>query len=227
MGRLEEQARAFATRLTEFLNGTVTTGCLVRATLTDEDIAIVSPAKDPIKDLALVPLSTSSDRAKRDAAPLSLRMTFTTKLDSEGEHLMVETSMFGLCVNPRTGHCPFRVEYDRDKRGKQAAHLQLSADSAALGYAYGLLNNKDPKPLHKLHFPLGDKRFRPSVEDFVEFLRQEGFISEVHQSWKQVLNQSRADWHHRQLRAAVRRDPLTAISQLEAMGYHVSSTDES
>ncbi|WP_370326343.1 hypothetical protein [Euzebya sp.] len=223
MGVLEDQAEAFAARLTDLVNATVTRDCVFHVTLVD-GLAIVRPPGEVLKTHPLLPLSTADDVEDRQQAPLWLRVRFSTTMDAEGQHLAVHSSVMGLCVDPRTNFCPIRIEYDRDEPGKQAAHLHITGDSAGLGFAYAAAGSK-LRPLHKLHIPLGDRRFRPTLEDFIEFLHQERLITDTHQGWRQALGESRGDWLHRQTRAAVRRHPDAAVEQLEAMGYTVRSPD--
>lgn len=219
MGDLEDQAESFAARLTDLVNSTITTGCVFHVTLVD-GLAIVRPPGRVLKTHPLLPLSIAEDPEERIRAPLWLRVRFSTTMDPEGEHLAVHSSVLGLCIDPRTNNCPLRIEYDRDQPGKQAAHLHIDGDSAGLGFAYAATTGR-LRPLHKLHFPLGDRRFRPSLEDFIEFLHQEQLLTETHEGWREALNDSRGDWLHRQTRAVVRRHAGAAVEQLAAMGYTV------
>lgn len=215
MGRLQDRAEHFAAELTELVNATVTTGCAFHATLVD-GVAFIRPPGKVLETNPLVPLSTTSPGDAR----LWLRVRFTAALDSEGEHLAIQTSVLGLCIDERM-QGPLRIEYDRDKVGKQAAHLQLEGESSQLGYAYAIAGRSN-RPLRKLHIPLGDRRFRPTLEDFIEFLIQEELITDLHHGWQNALNESRRGWLTRQTQAAVRREPAAAVEQLEAMGYEVS-----
>jgi hypothetical protein len=72
-----------------------------------------------------------------------------------------------------------------------------------------------------LHLPVGGRRFRPSLEDVIEFLIVER-IASPRDGWEAALNASRDAFLERQLRAAVRRKPESAVAQLEEMGYRVS-----
>lgn len=225
---LDRWAQDFAGRLTNMLNATVTTNAAVTVFMyADQELAIVAPGakSQKLSDVEMVPLSTSAKKEERDAAALWLNVWFLVGLDDEGEHLAVQRSGFGLCVKPSSGLQPIRIEYDRRLAGnKQAAHVQIHGDSAALGAAYALAG-QEMKALHKLHIPLGDRRFRPSLEDFIEFLVQEQLVINLHSGWRNVLESSRGDWIGRQVRAAVRRHPDTAARQLERMGYKVTAPD--
>lgn len=221
MGALEDQAEDFAALLTRLVNATVTTGCAFHATLVD-GVAFIRPPGKVLDTHPLLPLSTSADPAVRDAAALWLRVRFTATLDDEGEHLAVQTSVMGLCIDRDTMQGPLRIEYDRNKVGKQAAHLQLEGESSALGHAYAKVGRRN-RPLRKLHIPLGDRRFRPTLEDFIEFLAQEELVTDLHLGWRDAIEASRGDWLDRQTRAAVRRQPVAAAEQLEAMGYRIAA----
>lgn len=217
---LDQEASDFAGRLVTLLNGTVTTGAVLEVAALDDDLALIS-TPGPITR-SVLPLDLSPDETQRREAPLWLRIEFRVAPDTERQHLRVNRSLIGLCVNPRTGQCAMRVEYDRDYDSAPAAHLNVAGESTMLGYAYAMARTR-PKPLEKVHFPNGGKRFRPSVEDFIEFLAQEGLVRDLHPGWEQVLANSRGDWLHRQTRAATRRHPEAAIAQLRTMGYEVTA----
>jgi len=223
--RLRGQAEEFATTLTHVLNATVTTGAhLTVFILDDTGHAIVAPSRtdpDTIDEVGWVPLSTAASEAEREAAPLGLKIRFRVGLDGEGDHLQVETSVFGLCVSRATGFCPIRVEYDRSKTSKQRAHVQVHGESAGLAYAFARAG-QPLRPLHKLHLPVGGHRFRPTLEDFIEFLAQEHLIPEPKPGWQEVLRRSRSGWETHQVRAAVRRHPEAAAAQLRLQGYTVA-----
>jgi hypothetical protein len=221
---LREQAGDFAGILTEVLNGTVTTGARVAVfVLEGTGHAIVAPSRsDPeeLDEIGWVPLSIASSAAKRDAATTGLKVRLRVGLDQEGEHLQVETSVFGLCVDRKTGFCPIRLEYDRAKTAKPAAHVQVHGESAGVAYAFAQVG-QPLRPLAKLHIPVGHRRFRPTLEDFIEFLAQEKLIPRPKRGWEKVIARTRGGWEVRQVRAAVRRFPDAAVAELRACGYTV------
>jgi hypothetical protein len=77
----------------------------------------------------------------------------------------------------------------------------------------------------KLHLPVGGRRFRPTIEDFIELLVDEK-LARPKNGWRQVIAEGRKDFEERQLRAAVRRNPAPAVDQLLAMGYRVDEPPE-
>jgi hypothetical protein len=128
------------------------------------------------------------------------------------------------------------VEYERDKGNepddavpgrhrRSAAHVQIHGSSEELAYIQGLYGSRPLRGLASFHIPVGGRRFRPTLEDFIEFLWAERLIPTVHDGWQDVLQHHRTEWLRRQLRAAVRSDPSTAVAQLEVMGYTVAPPD--
>jgi hypothetical protein len=59
--------------------------------------------------------------------------------------------------------------------------------------------------LAEIHFPVGGRRFRPSIEDFLLFLQREQLFTEwAGPSWRDALRQSQQGWEQKQARAAAR-----------------------
>lgn len=231
MTSLAEQARSFAATLTELVNGTVSNDVQFVTTLLDDDrTAWVAPyGSEKVTKPALIPLTVRGVEPR-----LWLAAQFTTRLDDEGEHLSVASSKFALCVDHATSNSLIRVEYERGKghepggsarHRRPAAHVQVHGSSTQLGHAQALAGSRY-RPLEKLHFPVGGRRFRPSLEDFIEFLYDEGLLPATHEGWRDVLDRTRGDYLFRQLRAAVRRDGATAADQLRTMGYEVTPPPE-
>lgn len=75
-----------------------------------------------------------------------------------------------------------------------------------------------------LNFPLGGARFRPCLEDLLEFVIREFGIDTV-PGWEDVISVGRISWRHIQLAAAVRDDPDTARIALSELGEN-APTDE-
>ena len=141
-------------------------------------------------------------------------------VDSDQGHLRVESSTYALLSNPDPGNQVLRFDFERDKEEHPEAHIQVRGDSLALKE----LDRKQGKQrqLEQLHIPVGGLRFRPSLEDFVEFLIVEEFAEDPRNNWKAALDRTRDSFHALQLKAAVNRTPGPAIEQLKAMGYEVT-----
>jgi hypothetical protein len=104
-------------------------------------------------------------------------------------------------------------DYERTKEGYPAAHVQIKGDSAALGMLPG---RRTAAELDKLHFPVGGRRYRPILEDMVEFVISEGY-ADGRRNHQRIIDKHRKEYHEIQLRAAVRRLPDVAIEVLRDM----------
>lgn len=212
--RLGSEADRFAHLLTRLLNGTVTSNVEVTSYLWTQEartVAIVAPGAVPRgRELAspegrLVPLSTSG---LDEDAVLWLGQWFRLVLDEENRYLGVVNSSLRLVVDPRTRRSVMRIEFDRDKFRHPQAHVHVHGVSGELAYAQAA-TGQPLRDLEKLHIPVGGLRYRPSLEDFIEFLVLEGFAT-PRAGWQELLDASRHEYHQLQLRAAMRRDPETA-----------------
>ena len=80
-----------------------------------------------------------------------------------------------------------------------------------------------PAPdLHALHFPVGGKRFRPTLEDFLLFLDRERLYTDFKPNWKPAVLGSLQAWKELQAGSTVKKYPETAVGALEQLGYTVS-----
>jgi hypothetical protein len=137
---------------------------------------------------------------------LWMDVSFQLRLDAEREHLMVQQSFFGVFGARDAKKGLFHYDYERDKAdGYPDAHLQVYGESEL----FKVLN--DPRrdtgrSLAQLHFPVGGKRFRPCLEDVIEFLIVERLV-EARDGYEKVLEAGRDSFRRNQLLAAMRRDP--------------------
>jgi hypothetical protein len=157
---------------------------------------------------------------------IDIRFFYRYDLDPVGRFVRIQSSSIGLCLTP-TGRCLVRVEYDRNKGGdRPEAHIQIDADGALWGKAL-TLSGQQVRPLHSLHIPAGGRRFRPTMEDFVEFLLAERFVQPADERWRSVLSAKRAFWEERQARAAARRHQAAVADTLQQLGWSVTRPMES
>lgn len=149
-------------------------------------------------------------RPRAPKSELWMDVSFQLRLDAEREHLMVQQSFVGVFGSKDAKHGLFHYDYERDKAdGYPDAHLQVDASSEF----FGTLN--DPRcdsgrPLAALHFPVGGRRFRPCLEDIIEFLAVERIV-QARDGYEKILDAGRERFRKNQLRAAMRRDPDTAF----------------
>ena len=136
-------------------------------------------------------------------------------LDDSGNYLAVAASFTSIYAGDDDKSCLCRFDYERGKHGYPEAHLQVYGESRALASWGGTPRTRQ---LDRLHFPVGGRRFRPTLEDVVEFLITEELAIPRDEGWKDVLRAEREAFQRIQLRAAIRRDPETAREALQDLG---------
>ncbi len=227
--RLEGEATAFATTLTQ----------LMRASFGGTTRFDVLPIEDRVKigpgpfepgrgGFQLIPMYRSVDPPSQPAR-LWLKVQFDLKLDdAEQLHLMVLHSTFGLWVQSDPLRSPrpvARTEYDREARSRPAAHLHLHAESVELGWVFGTAGRSLPRQ-SEIHFPVGGRRFRPSLEELLLFLNDEELFTDwVDPNWRAEVENSLNGWQRLQLASAVRNQPSAAVEELVRLGYTVTAPD--
>lgn len=223
--RLDAEAEQFAANLSDLFRGSVGG---------DVGFEVVGVAGGERRKIGPGPFESGFQRVvlPRDVdppdapSPVSLKVEYDVGLDDlEDGYLTVVHSVFGIWVqpNPKGNARPvLRVEYDRDARSKPAAHVHLHAESVELGWLYGTAGIPLPS-LSEIHFPVGGRRFRPTIEELLLFLDREGIFTDwVDPGWKAHVSASQDEWERRQARATARRHPEAVIEELERLGYQVA-----
>ncbi len=77
--------------------------------------------------------------------------------------------------------------------------------------------------LHALHFPVGGKRFRPTLENFLLFLDREKPYTDFKPNRKSAVLILLQEWKHRQAAATVKKYPEIAAGVLEELGHTVGN----
>ena len=72
------------------------------------------------------------------------------------------------------------------------------------------------------HLPVGGRRFRPCLEDIIEFCILERLVTPRVMIGSSALNTSRDKYHDRQFNAAVRRNLAAAAEVLERHNWQVT-----
>jgi len=191
----------------------------------DQDKAIIGPGPFKNNKPSNILLPRECDG---ESTPLELGINFTVEMDNRNEYMQVCTSAFGLWIDVTHGERKakpiVRVEYDRHpiKRERASAHVHLHANSPELAWAYGSCGQTAPN-LHDLHFPVGGRRFRPSIEEFLLFLHRENIFTNYKACWKQEVLKSLEVWEERQARATARQFPEEVKKELERLGYTITN----
>lgn len=206
---LRQKAVDFTNQLSDLLNATICDGIRLTASRRNGEVYLVSfnlSAQDQILGKA-IPI------ALRGKPTCFLGLSFRLQPDDEQQYLMVQSSVLALYADQDESVELLHYDYERNKGdGYPEAHLQVEAGSPAwtsFCEQVGLVG----RPLKRLHLPVGGRRYRPTVEDLIEFLVVEK-LALGRPGWKKAVDAGRADFQRRQLRAAVRRDPASARAVL-------------
>jgi hypothetical protein len=144
----------------------------------------------------------------------------TLALDPEVRQLIVQGSTMGLYCHNDPESMIFHYDFEREPDNEYPQpHFQVAGSSQPLDelcQRHGLT-----RALDRFHFPVGGKRYRPTVEDLVEFLVAER-VAQPHDGWEKVVQRHRDEWERIQLKSVVRRDPETAARELERQGYSIT-----
>ena len=219
---LEQKSREFKSELDELLNRTICTGISLKSIFTpgsrDRTVVGYNITKDNQDVADGIPVTTGAQDA-RFFLGLSIRLA----PDDERNHLMVTSSVMILANAADVsddGNVLLHYDYERDKKYYSEAHLQICASSDAWEAAGRRLDGKD-RLLERLHLPAGGRRFRPTLEDMIEFLVGEK-LAAAHEGWDVAVQESRSRFEKKQLSAAVRASPDTATAELKRLGYQVT-----
>lgn len=148
-----------------------------------------------------------------------IQVDYALGSDRTGDHLAVHVSTFQL-RDPRGKKPILRVEYVRDAQRVPCSHIHIHAESGLFTQLLATTGHGSPAAVQSVHIPTGGDRFRPCVEDFVEFLVSECRVA-GREGWRDEVVQGREQWREVQTAAAVRERPEVAIEVLERLGLTV------
>lgn len=215
---LNSQARKFAKQTSDLLNNTVTNGIRVSVVATTAGECIIGRNVTTKRLTAEpIPLSTSSYKAS-----VYLYWIHSYSLDSEERYLTMTSSTMSAytSVEMNDSQLIVGIDYTRSPKNKYpGSHLHVGGERNDLDDIYH--GKRKSRKLRDLHLPVGGKRFRPILEDLIEFLIIEEFV-EPHTNWQTTLNEHRKRWERIQLKAAVRRNQSDAAAALKEAGWCVS-----
>jgi hypothetical protein len=215
VGKVLREAEGFADRLSSLLNGTICQGIRLNAArLPDGSVSIGRGIGKRNLSAETIPVERCT------GARLYLVVSYNLDADEFGEHLMVVSSVVGLCLDERGDRELFHVDYERGKADNYPeAHLHVVADSddwrAALPKPDRPLMKRDrslakrERSLAKMHLPAGGRRYRSTLEDVVHFVISEDLAKPL-SGHADVLARYRDEFEERQLKAAIRRHPEVA-----------------
>ena len=217
---LEVQARRFAGNISDLLNKTVTHGIRVSVLRDAKGRGIIGAGISQKRSVSLpIPIAPSGGKAV-----VYLYLLHSYELDPEGVYLTMTKSTMSLYTSQemKDDQLIVGIDYTRNP-GNQfpGAHLHVFGRRDDLDTIY-LGSTRKARQLRDLHLPVGGKRFRPTLEDIVEFMVTEEMVVPK-PGWEEVVQEHRDRWEALQLKAAVRRNPQDAAAALRADGWMVSA----
>lgn len=120
-----------------------------------------------------------------------------------------------------------RLEFDAAMHTSPTVHWHVHAERGALSH---LLSRSHavrpgqvtaPHQISSLHIPVGGERFRPCLEDLLQFVIQECGI-DAQPEWRDAVDAGRQQWRRRQIKAAARDAPAEVASVLAELGWTVA-----
>jgi hypothetical protein len=212
----DAQASGFADSLSHLLNNTITNGIRITSVLADDGGSGWVGYKIGRQDYVGQPIPVKPGRG---TASCYIQVGMTLALDPEVQRLIVNGSTMGLYCRNDFESMVFHYDFEREpETDYPVAHFQVAGTSKSMNEL--CKRARLTQTLGRFHFPVGGKRYRPTVEDLIEFLIIER-ISTPHDGWQKVVRMHRDDWERTQLKSVVRRDPETAAAELRRQGYQV------
>lgn len=191
---LVRQTEQFADEVASLLQSTVCPDARIIAEVVENRVRVSSPLGGDKPE----PLRLAIDGRQL----LNLEVRWRCTWDHAGRYLSVTDSKFALTL-PHLREPLVRVEYQKD-RSYFPAHVQVHAESGAFGYLRAFHPDDKPPKLQRLHLPVGDRRFRPCLEDVVEMAVRDLNVDVVDEAWLQRVNEGRDRWRVLQTKAAIR-----------------------
>ena len=152
-----------------------------------------------------------------------MKLSVACELDSAAQYLAVKESTFDLlAVLDRTP--VLRIHYLREPQGPPTAHVHFHGHRGALSHLLSQAGHPHPHDVSSLHIPVGGSRFRPCLEDFIQFLVAECRF-DAQDGWKGHVEAGRERWRCRQAAAVARDVPEEAARVLRELGYTVEAPD--
>lgn len=222
MAPLADVVLRLARELTQVLNATVCDEARLDVKTTGTRFFLGQISETPAEDSPIesfrgdyIPITDHEDQ-------LFLRAHWRFGPSSSGRYLKTEWSEFGLFVWTKTKNKPapvirLEVEATQNPDAWNVAHLQVHGESHALGQVWGARKERNPRSLQHLHLPVGGFRYRPCLEDFIEFLIEEDLVPGK-PGWKRAIERTRSEYHRTQLSALIAKNLDAARAAVAEFG---------
>jgi hypothetical protein len=149
-----------------------------------------------------------------------LRLNYSCRPDSVERYLAVDSSKVWV-VSTKDRSPLFRFEFQYEATRVPHSHIHVHAERGSLTHLLTRTGHGRPHEMSALHLPTGGSRFRPNLEDVVQFLIVECGVDPV-EGWKAAVDERRAEWRAIQTRAVARAMPAEAAYALRELGYSVT-----
>lgn len=156
----------------------------------------------------------------------NLAVSMYLDLDRTGQHL--KTVKSDVIVHSKLDSKPLlRYEYLSTMTSSPIAHWHVHAERGALSHLLARAHEhhpglvKAPHDMSSLHIPVGGERYRPCIEDVLQFLVADCGV-DAHQDWERAICDGRERWRLRQLASAIRDVPGEAGRILGELGWTVT-----
>ncbi|RZU30866.1 hypothetical protein BKA19_0497 [Blastococcus saxobsidens] len=214
---LEAASAKFATAVQETLDGVL-----------PGEHKIISRRAPDLERFVVGPQNREGVQLLVGGEPLAtLSLSMYLSLDRSSTFL--KTVRSDMVVKSTLDRTPLiRLDYRADMGRAPAAHWQVHAERGAFSHLLARAHAVDPsrvkKPhdLSSLHIPVGGERFRPCLEDLLQFLVQECGV-DSNGGWLEVVQRGRELWRHRQLRATIRDAQEETADVLRGLGWVVEA----
>lgn len=191
-----------------------------------------SPAMELTTKGSRANLTPAGQSDKRGGVPLFakgqrlawLRIDFLCRLDVTSEFLAIDKSKIWVVADVDSTPI-FRFEYLYAADWVPHAHIQVHGERGALSHLLSQTGYAKPHSMSALHLPTGGARFRPNLEDVVQFLIVDCRFESL-DTWQAAVTRERAEWRRVQTRTACRALPEEAAKQLIKMGYQVTPPED-
>lgn len=152
-----------------------------------------------------------------------MKISIACQLDSIGQYLAVEESTFNLLAV--LDRAPvLRIHYRHDLSAHPTGHVHVHGHRGALSHLLSQAGHDSPHDMSSFHIPVGGSRFRPCLEDFIQFLICECNF-DAQPGWRDHVEAGRERWRRRQAAAVVRDVPEVAARVLRDLGCSIEPPD--
>jgi hypothetical protein len=217
---LVTQAQGFAARIQDLLDDVLPGSRRIAATVRPERgrVSVQAVGADGLP--TTVPIRVGGE------VLAEITVSFLCGLDWTSTYLKVEQSKFGVNLT-RDRHPLARLEFDGKNSTAPTAHWHFHGERReftqllSAARQSGSRTARAPDRLSALHFPVGGERWRPCLEDFLQFLVEE-CGADANEGWREAVSDGREIWRRMQMRALVRDLQVESAERLRQLGWTVT-----